>query len=71
LYSEQVVIQKLRYIHENPVKAGWVDHPRDWIYSSARNYADGKGIYEVRLLWADFESDGGWFFGNINFPTMD
>ena len=27
LYSEAVVIQKLRYIHNNPVEANWVKHP--------------------------------------------
>jgi hypothetical protein len=30
----------LNYIHENPVRAGWVKNPEDYLYSSARNYAD-------------------------------
>lgn len=30
--------QKLTYIHDNPVKKGYVDHPEHWKYSSARNY---------------------------------
>ena len=30
--------QKLRYIHENPVRKGFVKNPEDWLYSSARNY---------------------------------
>lgn len=71
LYSERVVIQKLRYIHDNPVRAKFVNRPQDWIYSSACNYADGQGVYNVHLLWTDFESDGGWFFGNTDFPMMD
>ncbi len=29
---------KLKYIHNNPVKAGIVSRPEDYIYSSARNY---------------------------------
>ena len=29
---------KLKYIHNNPVKAGLVKRPEDYIYSSARNY---------------------------------
>jgi putative transposase len=29
---------KLRYIHNNPVKAGIVSQPEDYLYSSARNY---------------------------------
>lgn len=28
------------YIHNNPVKAGLVNKPSDWIYSSARDYLD-------------------------------
>ena len=71
LYTEAVVIQKLRYIHNNPVEANWVKHPEDWIYSSASNYAEGKGVFEVQLLWTGFDEDGGWFFGNVNYPTLD
>jgi hypothetical protein len=29
---------KIEYIHNNPVKAGLVDQPEQWEYSSARNY---------------------------------
>ena len=32
---------KLKYIHNNPVKAGIVTRPEDYIYSSARNYIYG------------------------------
>ncbi len=32
---------KLKYIHNNPVKAGLVARPEDYIYSSARNYING------------------------------
>src|SRR5271165_6263848 len=31
-------IEKLRYIHRNPVKRGLVDKPEDWPWSSFRNY---------------------------------
>jgi len=31
--------QKLNYIHQNPVKAGIVRRPEDFLYSSASNYA--------------------------------
>jgi putative transposase len=30
--------QKLNYIHNNPVRKGYVDFPEHWRYSSARNY---------------------------------
>lgn len=71
LYSEKVVIQKLRYIHANPVRAKLVHRPEDWLYSSAGNYAEGRGIYDVDLLWRGFEEDGGWFFGNTDHLVMD
>ena len=33
-----IVMQKIAYIHNNPVSASIVDHPADYVYSSARNY---------------------------------
>lgn len=35
LYSDQVIEQKTNYIHENPVRAGFVNHPEKYYYSSA------------------------------------
>lgn len=37
----------MNYIHENPVRAGIVENPEDYLYSSARNYAGLKGLIEV------------------------
>jgi putative transposase len=39
--------QKLDYIHNNPVKAGWIDKPEAYIYSSARDFYDMKGLIEL------------------------
>ncbi|MFN8348668.1 MAG: hypothetical protein U0X91_26955 [Spirosomataceae bacterium] len=37
-----------RYIHENPVKAGLVDKPWEYRFSSARDYMNNqKGLLEV------------------------
>ncbi len=36
IYSLKFFNQKLNYIHENPVRARWVDLPEDYIYSSAK-----------------------------------
>ena len=33
--------QKVEYIHENPVRRGYVDAPEHWRYSSARDYHGG------------------------------
>lgn len=43
-------IEKINYIHNNPVKAGIVDEPEYYIYSSARDYTGRKGIVKVELL---------------------
>jgi putative transposase len=47
LLNRDMARQKLDYTHYNPVEAGFVDRPEDWLYSSARNYLGLKGIMEV------------------------
>jgi REP element-mobilizing transposase RayT len=37
-YSNAFTVQKLNYIHYNPVEAGIVDEPHHYVYSSARDY---------------------------------
>jgi REP element-mobilizing transposase RayT len=49
--SDEVMWQKLEYMHENPVKRGYVDDPLHWRYSSARNYAGQTGLIEVTTSW--------------------
>jgi putative transposase len=49
--SDEMVIQKLEYVHNNPVKRGYVDDPVHWRYSSARNYAGMTGLVEVVTNW--------------------
>ncbi|HVF31184.1 MAG TPA: transposase [Pyrinomonadaceae bacterium] len=34
--SESTMMQKVDYIHFNPVKAGFVEHPDEYLYSSSR-----------------------------------
>ena len=38
LWSPKVFNQKLEYIHNNPVRAGFCQYPEDYKYSSARFY---------------------------------
>jgi len=49
--GEVVLRQKLDYIHQNPVKRGYVDLAEHWRYSSARNYAGQEGLIDVRTVW--------------------
>ena len=39
VFSERKRVQKLRYMHRNPVKRGLVDSPDQWTWSSFRHYA--------------------------------
>jgi REP element-mobilizing transposase RayT len=41
--------QKLNYIHNNPVKAGFVEYPEQYLYSSAKDYADEKGLINIQI----------------------
>ena len=47
LWSTKVIKQKIDYIHNNPVEAGFVTEPTQWKYSSARNFADDSTILEI------------------------
>ena len=41
---------KLNYIHDNPVRAGWVESPEHYLYSSARDYSGIKGLLEIEMI---------------------
>jgi REP element-mobilizing transposase RayT len=51
ILNEDMLRQKLEYIHFNPVKRGYVDEPMHWRYSSARNYAGLPGLVDVVTDW--------------------
>jgi REP element-mobilizing transposase RayT len=49
--GEAAFMQKVHYIHLNPVRAGLVEHPNDYLYSSAR-------LWHGRAMEAEpFETD--------------
>jgi len=46
--TEKKRVEKLRYMHRNPVKRGLVSSPEEWDWSSFRAYLNGeKGLVEV------------------------
>jgi REP element-mobilizing transposase RayT len=49
--SDAMMLQKLEYTHQNPVKRGYVDEAVHWRYSSARNYAGLPGLVNVITDW--------------------
>jgi putative transposase len=50
LYKAETIQQKLDYIHNNPVEEGFVLKPEDYLYSSARNYAELESVLEIDLI---------------------
>ncbi|QTA80914.1 transposase IS200-like domain-containing protein [Desulfonema limicola] len=47
IQNEEIMIQKIEYIHNNPLARGYVDDPIHWKYSSARNYMGHEAILTV------------------------
>jgi len=50
LWSNSVIEQKIDYIHNNPIEAGFVTEPQHWKYSSAANFYGLKGVMEIDEL---------------------
>jgi len=51
IQNSEMMLQKIVYIHENPVNRGYVDQAEHWRYSSARNYLGKEGVIEVCTKW--------------------
>jgi REP element-mobilizing transposase RayT len=47
LWSAAVIDQKIDYIHNNPVEAGFVESDYEYLYSSAKDYSGQKGMVKV------------------------
>ena len=41
IMDDATMLQKLGYLHNNPVKRGWVTAPEHWCYSSAHEWLPG------------------------------
>ena len=50
LTSNVMIDSRFNYIHENPVRAGWVEKAEDYLYSSARNYTGIPGLIEIDFI---------------------
>jgi len=51
IQGRKMMAQKIEYIHNNPVRRGYVDLPVHWRYSSARNYSEMDGVLDVCTVW--------------------
>ncbi len=54
VWTRRKRIEKLRYIHRNPVKRGLVNKPEDWAWSSYRHYFTGaESVVEIESQWTE------------------
>jgi putative transposase len=50
LDRNEIIDERLNYIHENPVKAGICFQSWDYVYSSASQYAGKEGFLDIKFL---------------------
>lgn len=50
LSTNNMLDQRLDYLHQNPVKAGLVYEPHHYVYSSAIIYAGGQGLLDIEMI---------------------
>lgn len=51
MQTDTIMVSKIKYIHENPVKRGYVDNAKHWRYSSARDYEGDSGLIKIERFW--------------------
>ena len=60
VFTEEKRIEKLRYMHRNPVVRGLVEKPEQWEWSSFRHYSTGvEGSVEVESFWTAWRRERG------------
>ena len=58
VHNEEKRVEKLRYMHRNPVKRGLVEKPEGWAWSSFWHYATGvEGTVEIESFWTGARRD--------------
>ncbi len=57
VWSERKFVERLRYIHRNPVSPGLVERPEDWQWSSFR-HTGADGVVEIESQWTARRREG-------------
>lgn len=47
LTTNEMIEERINYIHQNPVRSGLVAREEDYLYSSARNFAELSSVLEI------------------------
>jgi hypothetical protein len=72
VWSERKFVEKLRYIHRNPVKAGLCKQPEDWRWSSFRHYLTGAdGVVEIESQWTARRREKLGIFPTVQVRTVE
>ena len=50
LSTNKILQERIDYIHTNPVEAGFVKKPSDWLFSSAGDYEGETGEIDIYFL---------------------
>jgi REP element-mobilizing transposase RayT len=50
LFSNEFINGRMNYIHQNPVRTGFVANAEDYLYSSARNYAGLDSLIQIEMI---------------------
>ena len=50
IFSPEFTFQRIQYIHDNPVRAGIVEHAEDYLCSSARDYSGMNGLVSIEKI---------------------
>jgi putative transposase len=70
VWSERKSVEKLRYIHRNPVLRGLVERPEEWVWSSYRHYLSGvDGVVEIESPWKARKSEQAGIFPTVRWGT--
>ncbi len=51
IQNEAMIREQMNYIHQNPVKRGYVDDAKHWRYSSARDYEGVDELIEIEKFF--------------------
>ena len=52
--SQRHFLSSLNYVHNNPVRHGYVTHWQDWPFSSAKKYLESVGRKEAERVWREY-----------------
>ncbi|MGI9102826.1 MAG: REP-associated tyrosine transposase [Terriglobales bacterium] len=72
VWSRAKLREKLKYVHDNPVRRGLVAKPEDWRWSSFRHLATGEeSIVEIESQWTARKREWLGIVPQVKIPATD